>query len=386
MMAARLLCVALALQACTHDTLNRTCPRECYDGPELTRFFGECRVGVPVCNEDAEVIACNGAVLPAAEVCDGLDNDCDGSTDDGLYWADPGELCPPLLGVCAGAYAHCLDGAVTCELPETYEADETRCDGLDNDCDGFTDEVTYPGQYCYTGPVGSELRAPCHPGALACVDGSIECVNEVVPTIEVCDGADNDCNGIVDDGDFNTAVDIVLGIDTSGSMSAEIAAVTWALSQHLQQSLSDARFRFAVVVIERPFRLAQNFDNVGTTIATLDALAGGNGVEPSIDTLAAVCSTANPLGLSWRPNAGRAYFGFTDEEPQSYTTPENTVADVAQACVATGVLVSHWHSTWPGFTPVCDATGGQCQVITNAPSRILLELGEALNSTCLVVF
>jgi hypothetical protein len=48
--------------------------------------------------------------------------------------------------------------------------------------------------------------------------------------------------------------------------------------------------------------------------------------------------------------------------------------------------VSHWHSTWPGFTPVCDATGGQCQVITNAPSRILQELGEALNSTCLVVF
>lgn len=57
-------------------------------------------------------------------------------------------------------------------------------------------------QKCYTGPAGTEGTGECQSGLRFCKnDGTwTECRNEVVPTAEVCDGKDNDCNGKVDDG------------------------------------------------------------------------------------------------------------------------------------------------------------------------------------------
>jgi subtilisin-like proprotein convertase family protein len=72
--------------------------------------------------------------------CDGRDNDCDGQTDEEL----PAQLCPEQRGVCAGATTPCVGGQWTAcgaaSYGAGYEAVETRCDLLDNDCDGQTDE------------------------------------------------------------------------------------------------------------------------------------------------------------------------------------------------------------------------------------------------------
>jgi hypothetical protein len=73
--------------------------------------------------------------------CDGLDNDCDGLVDNGLE----GPLCANQTGVCAGAHSrHCGTGAwAGCTADDydfPYEPVETRCDRLDNDCDGQVDE------------------------------------------------------------------------------------------------------------------------------------------------------------------------------------------------------------------------------------------------------
>ncbi len=73
-------------------------------------------------------------------LCDLKDNDCDGSTDEGLDGL-AGAACQA-VGVCAGAAkSSCSQGKWLCNftiLPD-YQSIETHCDGKDNDCDGVTD-------------------------------------------------------------------------------------------------------------------------------------------------------------------------------------------------------------------------------------------------------
>src|SRR3989344_4730292 len=77
------------------------------------------------------------------------------------------------------------------------------CDGVDNDCNGLIDdELT---RTFYTGPNGTENFGICNSGSEVCELGIwITIQNETTPKVELCDGVDNDCNAFVDDGfDFD---------------------------------------------------------------------------------------------------------------------------------------------------------------------------------------
>ncbi len=92
------------------------------------------------------------------------------------------------------------NGAKYCCLPEEGE----RCNSVDDDCDGAVDELDTP---CYTGPAGTSGVGICRAGQSVCgANGAILCVNQVLPLNEECNGADDDCDGSIDE-DFDLQSD-----------------------------------------------------------------------------------------------------------------------------------------------------------------------------------
>jgi hypothetical protein len=78
------------------------------------------------------------------------------------------------------------------------------CDGLDNSCDGRIDEgcgcVVGATQSCYTGPAGTSGVGPCRPGTQMCSSsGWGSCAGEALPGVEHCNGIDDDCDGTIDE-------------------------------------------------------------------------------------------------------------------------------------------------------------------------------------------
>ncbi|MDI1449452.1 MopE-related protein [Polyangium sp. 6x1] len=181
-----------------------------------------CMTGLTACVNGA--LVCQGGVQPSAEVCDGKDNDCDGSIDEtpladapaaGMNgcWTEPGNCCtfgnltwcPPTGGTCNGTgtlTAPCNTGKLVCQGTQKWVCSNPKapspevCDGLDNNCNGMLDDGSLPqvGTAC-----GSDA-GECAKGTLICTAGVLDCANDVGPVSEICDGKDNDCDGVNDNG------------------------------------------------------------------------------------------------------------------------------------------------------------------------------------------
>ena len=209
--------------------------------------MGACRAGRQRCDAQGRWGDCVGGQGGQPEVCDGVDNDCDGAVDGferdcqtacgggretcrGGEWAGC-DAPQPLVESCDGVdddcdgrvdedlrrecINDCGNGMETCNLGR-WEGCSARepipeaCgNGRDDDCDGNVDERCG----CEEG-----ARQPCASGAAVCTQGEQTCrggewggcEGEVRGGAEVCNGLDDDCDGVVDEGDL-CGVDQICG-------------------------------------------------------------------------------------------------------------------------------------------------------------------------------
>ncbi len=210
-----------------HDSVSGLCL--CY--ADAAAFFTA--VNQDDCN-DLEATAYGGP-SPHPEACDGIDNDCNGNTDEGenvpgctsYYYDDDGDgygdsIAPQVKCLCDPGHVPKYTALVATDCVDTNASihptaadgagsgSALACNSVDDDCDGLTDEDA---TYLDLG-VSRSFGDPCGTGA--CAGGTVDCAADgsalfcttdpINSSNEVCDGVDNDCDSQTDAED---AADVV---------------------------------------------------------------------------------------------------------------------------------------------------------------------------------
>jgi DNA-binding beta-propeller fold protein YncE len=281
------------------------------DGVFLTQV-GECCVdgdgdgygGLTACGLGFDCDDSDPLIYPGApERCNFMDDSCDLQIDEGN--PEGGQVCGSSVGECRPGLTNCEAGALVC-IGAIGPQEET-CDGRDNDCDGNPDDGNPGGG----GACGSDV-GECSYGVSECRTGVIECVGSIGPSVEVCDRLDNDCNGVVDNGqdaDGDLVVDCLDSCpDTYNPDQITTAYVTdGALLQLLAVDVISGVRKVVAVTPPEPYGLALD---ASATMALITGFQDSTLLKVDLgrgDTSVVASGLTNPVGVAFSRTGNTAF-------------------------------------------------------------------------------
>jgi len=457
-----------ALQPDVCDGVDNDCDNST-DEELIRECETACGRGLETCN-DGNWISCT-ARQPVAEECDGEDNDCDARIDEGLDClctiqdvgnlmpcAEPPLICGQGFKTCECVDVECTEMRVTdCAALCTYlpmpqppacdpnigmALEQEECNNFDEDCDQNIDENLT--QACYTGDPDTLFVGVCIPGEVYCDrgvwgsdrDGIFEpelCLGEVTPQEEICNGADDDCDGVVDYGEEIRETDILFVVDWSGSMDQEIEAVKIALNRFATHFSAEEPLQWGLIIAPKEFE--EDGDEYLVKVSDIApfeqflaefAALGNRGMDTGSEMLldAVYLAVQNISGaanvdiasttwwrntgsrpekenfvINWRPTSERIIIVFSDEIEQSYLRDANDpegpgrpiTKEIVEDAVRAGISLKVYAFSTGGFangrpdfwTDISLAAGGTNFDLTSNAVSMYNDLMSIIDEACL---
>jgi len=306
-----------ASEAC--DGTDNDCDGSIDDGLTFTTYFEDgdsdtygnvsvstsaCAVPTGYVSNSSDCDDTDSSVNPAAsETCDGTDNDCDGTVDNGVtttYYLDSD----------SDGYGDSSSSTESCSAPSGYVSDDTDCDdgdssinpgasevcdGSDNDCDGTTDLGSTDATTWYidndSDSYGNSTvtdTACSQPSGYVADDTDCDDTNSSVNpgATEMCDGIDNDCDGTTDNDDASDATTFYL--DNDGDGYGDSASTTTSCSSAVSGYVDND----------------DDCDDTSAAVNPAGTETCGDGVDQNCDGADLSCSGSDADGDGFTDGAG----------------------------------------------------------------------------------